>query len=123
VRRGVRAFAERGPEAVLPSLDPEVVIVDPDLPGGGTFRGRDGFLTFTKQVLEAFEDYEVEAEELFDGGDRIVVFLRHRGRGGASGAPIKLRDAQVWTIQDKRATKIVLYLDRRAALEAAGLSE
>jgi ketosteroid isomerase-like protein len=74
-------------------------------------------------VLDAFDDYSVESEELLDAGDRVVAFLHHQGRGKGSGVPIELRDAQVWTIEEGRATRIDLYLDRVKALEAAGLRE
>jgi ketosteroid isomerase-like protein len=124
VRRSWKAFAIQGPEAVLPFLHPEVVLVDPDLPGGGTFEGHDGFLTFVRQVLDAFDDYRVEPEEFLDaGGERVVVFLRHQARGKQSGTPIELRDAHVWTIEDGKTIRIDLYLDRDKALEAAGLRE
>ena len=124
VRRSWEAFATQGPDAVLPFLHPEVVLVDPDLPGGGKFEGHDGFLTFVRQVLDVFEDYRVEPEEFLDaGGERVVVFLRHQGRGKESGAPIELRDAHVWTIEDEKVTRIGLYLDRDKALEAAGMRE
>jgi uncharacterized protein len=123
VRRSWEAFTTQGPEGPLPFLHPEVVVVDPDLPGGGKFEGHDGFLTFVRQVLDAFEEYRVEPEELLDAGEQVVVFLRHQGRGKASGAPIELRDAHVWTIEDGKATRIDLYLSRGEALKSAGLSE
>jgi ketosteroid isomerase-like protein len=123
VRRSLDAFARQGPEAALPFLDREVVIVDPDLPGGGRFEGHEGFLAFVSQVLDAFEDYRVEPEEFLDAGERVVVFLHHQARGKGSGAPIELRDAQVWTIAEDRATRIDLYLDRGEALDAVGLRE
>jgi ketosteroid isomerase-like protein len=123
VRLALEAFAKQGPEAVLPFLDPNVIVFDPDLPGAGSFEGHDGFLAFTEQVLDAFEDYRVESERLLDADDRVVAFLHHRGRGKGSGAPIELRDAQVWTLQEGQAKRIDLYLDRERALEAAGLRE
>src|SRR5204863_4685293 len=122
-RRGLDGFARQGVQAVLPLLDPGVVIVDADLPGGGRYEGHDGFLAFVRQVLGAFEDYRVELEELLDAGERVVVFLCHRGRGKESGAQIELRDAWVWTVAEERATRIDLYLDRADALEAVGLRE
>jgi ketosteroid isomerase-like protein len=121
VRRSLDAFSRQGPEAVLPFLDPAIVVVDPDLPGGGRFEGHDGFLAFLGQVLDAFDEYRVEPEEIFDAGERVVVFLHHQGRGKESGAPIELRDAHVWTIAEDKATRIDLYLDRGDALQAAGL--
>jgi ketosteroid isomerase-like protein len=123
VRRSLDAYARHGVEAVLPFLDREIVIVDPDLPGGGRFDGHDGFLAFVRQVLDSFEEYHVEPEEFLDAGEQVVVFLHHQGRGKESGALIELRDAWVWTVAEDRATRIDLYLDRADALEAAGLRE
>jgi ketosteroid isomerase-like protein len=123
VRQAFAAFKREGPEGFLPFLDPQVTVFDPDLPGGGEFKGHDGFLAFMGQVLDSFEDYLIEAEEVFDAGDRVVVFSYHRGMGKSSGAPFELRDAQVWAFDEAGAVRVDLYLDRSMALEAAGLSE
>jgi ketosteroid isomerase-like protein len=123
VRQAFEAFRRDGPEGFLPFLDPRVTLFDPDLPGGGEFTGHEGFRAFMGQVLDSFEDYLVESEKVLDAGDRVVVFLHHRGIGRSSGAPFELRDAQVWTFDEATAIRIDLYLDRKTALEAAGLSE
>jgi hypothetical protein len=52
-----------------------------------------------------------------------VVFGRIIAKGGASGVPIEVVTAHVWTIRGGRATSMQAYRDRSEALEAAGLRE
>jgi ketosteroid isomerase-like protein len=122
VRRGVEAFARADWEESLRGLDPEIEWHDaPDLPGAEVHRGREAVLAQWKGMREALEGFTVEPERYFDAGDQVVVFLRSSGRGRASGVPVSRELAQVVTVRDGLATKIVGYDDRAEALEAAGL--
>ena len=51
------------------------------------------------------------------------MFIRARGRGRGSGAELDNRIAQVWTIRDDKAIRLVAYEERADALKAVGLSE
>ena len=66
----------------------------------------------------------MEIEETVDlGGDRVLASVRYQGRGKVSRADT---GAHVWGINVVRGGKIVsvqTYLNRDAALEAAGLRE
>jgi ketosteroid isomerase-like protein len=75
--------------------------------------------------LSAFNasDWQIEASELIDAGDQVVAVIRQRGRGAASGADVELEAAQLITVREGKAARIVTYLTRAEALEAAGLSE
>jgi hypothetical protein len=57
--------------------------------------------------LEAWEERRLEAEEYIDAGDRVVVLLHEYPRGRGSGIELELKG----------------YMDRAAALQAAGLSK
>jgi ketosteroid isomerase-like protein len=94
---------------------------DPDLPGGGEFRGREGLAEYLRLWLDAWEEYRLEIEELREVDDRVVALLRHMGRGKGSGVASELRDAHVWTIEDGVPVRCRTYLDRGAALRDAGL--
>jgi hypothetical protein len=54
-----------------------------------------------------------EAEEYIDAGDDVVVLLHEYRRGRGSGVELELGG---------RVVRIQGYMDRRAALEALGLS-
>jgi ketosteroid isomerase-like protein len=123
VRRGVEAFSRADWEKSLELMDPDIEWHDaPDLPGAQVHRGREGVLAQWKGMREALEGFTVEAERYFDAGDEVVVFLTSGGRGRASGVPVSRELAQVVTVRNGRATKIVGHTDRAEALEAAGLS-
>jgi ketosteroid isomerase-like protein len=63
----------------------------------------------------------VEAEEILDAGDRVIVMIHHRGRGKASGIDVSQRCAMVWTLRDGRAIRMDMYATRKE-LEALGRS-
>ena len=97
-------------------------LYDPDLPGGGVFRGPDGLTAYLHQYIDAWEEYRVEVEELREVGDRVLALLRHVGRGKGSGVESELRDAHVWTVRDGLAVRWRTYLDRAEALRDVGLA-
>lgn len=97
-------------------------LYDPDLPGGGVFRGTDGLAAYLHQYIDAWEEYRVEIEELREVGDRVLALLRHVGRGKGSGVESELRDAHVWTVRDGLAVRWRTYLDCDEALRDVGLT-
>ena len=88
----------------------------------GIHRGREAIGTDWAHTFEAFEDFRVEVEEEYEAGEELVVFVRYSGRGRASGAVVDAPMAHVWTFeQGGRPVRLRPFLDRTAALEAAGL--
>jgi ketosteroid isomerase-like protein len=86
------------------------------------YRGHDGLRLYMSKVYEAFEDYRPEIEGFLPAGDKVVTLAIETGRGRASGALVESRrTAHVWTIEDGKATRLDLYLEREPALRAAGL--
>ena len=73
---------------------------------------------------EAWENSDSTVEEVVDGvGDRVFVMARFRGRGRASGAEVKGRHFEVYTVRDRKVIRVEEFSERGEALEAAGLSE
>jgi len=68
-------------------------------------------------------DYRFEIEETRDWEDRVFVVATHCGRGRASGVPGTLRAAYVYTVRGGKVSRVEVWTDRDAALEAAGLRE
>src|SRR5436189_6386702 len=91
VSAAYEALLRRDFDAIGALVTPDVELVDPDLPGGGEFRGPDGVRQFAQQWLEAFEELDVEIERLVPAGDRVVACVHQRGRS-TSGVPVELRD-------------------------------
>ena len=72
---------------------------------------------------DAWDRQRIEPERLIDAGDRVVVFQREYQRGRSSGLELVDETASLVDLRDGRVVRIQGYMDRAAALEAAGLSE
>jgi len=95
-------------------IDPFVERVDPD-----------AFALFVKEAGEAWGELpRWEPEELIDGGDKVLAFIRFQAKGRTSGVEVDVHVANVWTFRDGKPVELKYFgEDRDAALEAAGLSE
>jgi ketosteroid isomerase-like protein len=104
-------------------IDPDIVwdVSRVELPEAASYTGRGELLDFAELWEESFTAEHVEARELLDAGDSVVVVVHHRGRGKASGIEIAQDFAMVWTIRERRAVRVVMYPTREEAVEAAGL--
>ena len=87
------------------------------------YEGVDGAGAFVSEWMAAWDDWELEVEALHDAGDRVVVFVRQRGRSKAAGMPVEMSFAQVFTVRDGKQARMEMYSDRNEALAAAGLSD
>jgi ketosteroid isomerase-like protein len=65
----------------------------------------------------------MDVDEVLDAGENVVVVDRQSGRGRGSGIPLAQQTASVWTVRDGKVVRIVWFLTRGKALQAAGLSE
>ena len=131
VRRFVRFVFEainRGDdEAALLLYHPQgELTLAPQLAGLGSdahLVGREERLGFQDRWREDWGGFRVEPEELIDLGDRVVVLVKVEAIGLRSGAATSAQGGFVFTLSDGRAIREQIFLDRREALEAAGLSE
>jgi ketosteroid isomerase-like protein len=104
-------------------LDEQVEVhLPPDYPEGEpVFRGREGAAQIRTMLQEVWGEWRLEPERFLDAGDRVVVFARLVGKGGASGAPFEMETTHVLTIHAGRVASLHAYRDRSEALEAVGL--
>ncbi len=72
---------------------------------------------------EAWHERRLDAEELIDAGDCVVVLLHEFRRGKGSGVETETDTAMVYEVRDGRVVRIQGYMDRDEALEAAGVRE
>ncbi len=56
-------------------------------------------------------------------GDEVFLWVRFAGHGAASGIPLEMELAHVYALRDGKAARVVEYMDRKEALEAAGLRD
>ena len=87
------------------------------------YSGVEGAMQFMAEWADAWDGWELEVEDYLDAGERVVVIINQRGRSKATGIPVDMRFAQVWTLREGRAIRMEMYASPEEALEAAGLSE
>jgi ketosteroid isomerase-like protein len=126
VREAFKAFLER-------DLEKAAQLVDPEVEFHGTVGGlQEGQIAhgpseidemFEAEDLEAWEERRLEAEEFIDAGDDVVVLLHEYRRGRGSGVELETKTAVVVAVSGGRVVRIQGYMDRNAALQAAGVSE
>lgn len=102
-------------------IDPDVEWEDPrGIPGGGVHRGHDGVRSWFARWLAAWDQFAVQAEDLTDAGEYVVVSERLRGIGRSSGVPIDQAWVAVYQLRGGRIVRRTDYPDKEAALEALG---
>jgi ketosteroid isomerase-like protein len=125
VREGYEAFSRGDIDAAVAGFHPDIEWIAWDaLPDGGTVHGRDGVREFFRSWRESFGDISVEAEEVFDAGETVVVVTRVRGQVRGSSAEVVTPSVPwVWTIRDGQAVRMEMFPNKAAAFEALGLSD
>jgi ketosteroid isomerase-like protein len=123
--RGVYARWSRGDfRASVDLLDPLVLFVlRPEFPDAGTYLGLQRLGEYTRDFLDPWTRLTIEAEEITDAGDSVVVAIVQRGVGDGSGAPTELRYFHVWSFRGRKVIRLECIRQRAEALEAVGLQE
>ncbi len=65
------------------------------------YLGAEGANRFNDEWADAWDDWELELEDLLDAGESVVAIVNQRGRSKATGIPVDMRFAQVWTFRDE----------------------
>jgi ketosteroid isomerase-like protein len=114
----MRAWREHDLEGALADLPQDFAWVVPCFPGTEAARGPEGTLAFFRDWIDQWEDLRVDWEFEQGDPDAILALVDMRGRGRASGVPVELHFAQVWSFRDGVPARMVFYTDedgRRAA--------
>ena len=124
VRQALEAVQRGDLEAAAESMDASAEIHDFDIPDGGIYHGRKGFLTWNVHWGEAWEAWRIEDLELRAmGDDRVLALFRLVARGRGSGIEIDRLDAIVYQVRDAKIVRLEYFNDREQALKAVGLRE
>ena len=92
-------------------------------PFQGTYQGREGLTRFWHDMLEAWERFSPEMEEVFECGPQCLITLDVvRARGKESGIDMEARGAMLWTVRDGRILRAKMFQTKEEAFQAAGLS-
>jgi ketosteroid isomerase-like protein len=67
----------------------------------------------------ALEDIRMVVDgEPIEAGDQVVVAMRLKGRGMETGIEVEQPAYMLWTFRDGRVLRVVVFADRRSAMEA-----
>jgi ketosteroid isomerase-like protein len=119
-REGLRAFNDRDVEWLIANSTPDCEWY-PAVAGGvqpEPYRGEEGLRKFWQEHQEVWEEFVLEAEEIRDLNNHVLVFGHVRAKGRAGVAFEHSLDA-LWEVRDGKFLKGRSYLDRKEALRAA----
>jgi len=85
------------------------------------YKGADGMRQFLREWTEPFDSWRIDVEDLLDAGEHVVAICVQHGRAKASGLPVDMRLAMVFTVRDGLQTRMEMYADPAEALRAVGL--
>jgi ketosteroid isomerase-like protein len=108
-------------EGALGDLPAEFEWVVPGHPEGAVRRGPEAVIAFFRDWLEPFEDIQTDWRLQPVNDEHVLAVTHQRARGRGSGAPVELRFAQLWTVRNGRALRMVLYTNVEKGFAAAGL--
>jgi ketosteroid isomerase-like protein len=129
VRQIYEAAARRDAATVIGLYDPNVELdasrlglSNRPVGGGDVFVGHDGLRSLFREWHEAWGRIEYDYDELIDAGDDVISLVTRHARGRASGAEVERPFALVWTLRQGKVVRVVWFLTREEALEAARVS-
>jgi ketosteroid isomerase-like protein len=102
---------------------PDVVLRTSGMfPETGEYLGYEGLQEFTTNQAEAFEEMSIQPAEFIDVGAQVVVPVRFGGTARHSGIETTFSVVHVWTIRDRKISRLDMYRSREDALKAVGLT-
>jgi ketosteroid isomerase-like protein len=92
-------------------------------PDSAVHRGIDALRKHYASWVEAYPDLTIEIREAEGNADHVFLWVRFSGHGAASGIPLDMELAHVYTLRDGKAVRVVEYADRNEARRAVGLPD
>ncbi len=124
VEQALDAYTRRDVEALRALADPNMELDWSASRGwlADVYRGIDEALRFYAGYFEAFDEIVIVPDRLIETGDSVVVpnVAHQRGRDGVE---VSARSTLVFTVRNRKITRICLYQETEAALNAVGLAE
>jgi ketosteroid isomerase-like protein len=109
LRAGYDAWNRGDLDGWLDLLDPDIVIrtsgAFPDF--APEYRGLERAGKFWRQMLEPWEDFRIEVEQIEEEGDIVAAGIRFVARGRDSGVDVELRFGSGIRVRDGVAVELV----------------
>src|SRR5256885_1252194 len=124
VERFVRGGGDLTAHPWLSLWHPAAVLKDlPEVPDASTYEGREAIARYFENALrDAWDEWRFVPREIVDGPTGIFVAVDNSARSRA-GIELQMDIFQVVRVHEGMIAYVAGYLDRRQALEDAGLSE
>jgi ketosteroid isomerase-like protein len=120
IRDGIAAFGRGDFEFLEMFHDDVEVYLPPEVPNSADFRGKQHYVPWLNNWLEAWEDFEIEITRIELVGEHHVVSDIHQtGRGKGSGIEVELDVFYLWEIRGEKLAAQHIYWDRDQAIEVA----
>jgi ketosteroid isomerase-like protein len=120
-RMYVLAWREGDLDAALRDLPEHFEWVVPGHPDGRVHRGPHAVTDFFRDWIDQWDEPATDWELQQTRPDTVLALVTTRGRGRASGVPVEMNFAQVWTFRDGEPARMVLYPDIEKGRRAAGV--
>ncbi len=108
-------------DAALANLPEDFEWVVPGHPEGAVRYGRHAVTDFFRDWLDQWDEPDTDWALRQTRPDTVLALVTTRGRGRASGVPVEMNFAQVWTFRDGQPVRMVLYPNPDRGRRAAGL--
>jgi ketosteroid isomerase-like protein len=121
----LRAFEDRGIDAALEYVDPEIEWrAPPEWLEERLYRGHAGIRRLAAFWAQQFDQFRLRPERFIDlGDDRVLALLRQEGIIRGSGDRVEQAVGWICEIRDRKLTKVEVHFSWEDALEAAGVGE
>ena len=116
-----RVWHEHNLEGALADLPHDFEWIVPGFPGDEAARGPEATLEFFRDWIDQWEELRVDWEFEPASLDTVLTFVDMRGRGRASGVPVELHFAQVWSFREGVPVRMVYHGDIEDGRRAAGV--
>jgi len=118
-KQGYQYFAEGKIEAVLGLFDPKIQWIEcngfPFVAGDGIYIGPNAVAQDVfSQIPKHYEGFQIDIQELFGCGDKVVMVGYYRGVWKATGKEFKANATHVWTLKDGKVTRYFQAVDTAA---------
>jgi ketosteroid isomerase-like protein len=122
IREAYAAFVEGDMERLRGFWHEDATYVNPPYAmEAGTREGRDAVVEIWNGLHSLFEYDSVKVLEISEGPGGVLVVVRYKGRGKASGAPVDVPMAHVLEIREGRVARLAWFGTRDEAAAAAGI--